>query len=528
MEEFEKKPDRENAAPKEPEILVTASKPAAAPRPRTGTPNVQKTGAPSARPMRAARRVPAAKPAAPVAKPAAPVAKPATPVAKPVTPAAKPVTPVAKPVTPAAKPVTPAAKPAAPVAKPVASVKKPTAPLKVQRKPRTVKEKPSKEKKAERREQSAPAAKDHGGVIISLTKALIYIAFVLVVSGFLAVFGIRVVNDVFAFVKDDVTVEVTVGEGATLEDVSELLYSEGLIENADWFRIYTNFKYRDRDIEIVPGTYTLNSTMNYNTLIASLMPRGGREIVSILIPEGYTVDQIIDLLVEKGIGTREGYVDAIQNYDYNYEFLDVLDSIEKKDGRKYRLEGYLFPAKYDVYKDSGEIAVIDKMLSAFQDNFGSVYNDRLTELGMNMDEIITLASIIQREAHYSSDMYYISGVFHNRLNNAANYPFLGSDATVQYALPEHKEELTAEDLEVDSPYNTHKYKGLTPGAICNPGMDAITAALYPEDKLLESRGVKSYYFVAGVDGYSIFGANEAEHLNNIAKVASDKEAAKEE
>ena len=222
----------------------------------------------------------------------------------------------------------------------------------------------------------------------------------------------------------------------------------------------------------------------------------------------------------------------------------MLDSIEKKNGRRYRLEGYLFPAKYDVYRDSSEIAVIDKMLAAFQANFTETYSDRLTELDMNMDEIVTLASIIQAEARYSSDMYYISGVFHNRLNNSATFPKLDSDATVLYALIdealptdrlsqespydskyEHKAELTKDDLQVDNPYNTYRNNGLTPGAICNPGLEAITAALYPEDKLMETRGVKSYYFVAGIDGYSLYGANQTEHDNNIAKVAADKAAA---
>lgn len=422
------------------------------------------------------------------------------------------------------KPKTPVQAPAAPApekqeAKP--SVKDAVQALFSDKKERKVEEEPKKEKASKKESKT-----DRGGIVVSVLKALVYIAFVLVVSGFLAVYGIRVANDIFAFVKDEVTVEVTVEEGDTLADIADMLYNEGLVENADWFRIYTEFKYRKSTLEFVPGTYTLNSTMNYKEYITMLTPRGGRTIVSVLIPEGFTVDQIIDLLVEKGIGTREGYIDAIQNYDYNYEFLDVLDSIEKKEGRKYRLEGYLFPAKYDVYQDSSEIAVVDKMLAAFQANFTEVYNDRLTELNMNMDEVIILASIIQREAHFSSDMYYISGVFHNRLNNSANFPFLGSDATVQYALPEHKEELTKEDLAVDSPYNTHLYKGLTPGAICNPGLEAITAALYPEDKLMESRGVKSYYFVAGYDGYSIFGATASEHAANIAKVAADKEAAK--
>ena len=324
------------------------------------------------------------------------------------------------------------------------------------------KEKKSEEKPAEAEtkpeaEKPAKETVDGGGIILSVLKAVVYIAFVLVVSGFLAIYGIRVANDIFAFVKDDMTVEVTITEGMTLEDVSELLYEKGLIENADWFRIYMEFKGKGDLPEFVAGTYTLNSTMNYNTMFSSLTPRAGRTVISVTIPEGFTVDQIIDLLVEKGIGTREGYVDAIQNYDYSYKFMDVLNSIELKDGRKYRLEGYLYPNTYEFYQDSGEIAVVDKMLAEFEKQFLEEYSDRLTELGLNMDEIMVLASMIEREALKPEDMGYISAVFHNRLGNAASFPYLQSDATVQYALGKHKEDLTKEDLEIDNPYNTHVY-----------------------------------------------------------------------
>ncbi len=550
MQEFEKNQPR----PQEDEVEILVTRPAPAPAEASEKPApVAREGAsravraPSATRPHAVRRVgeKSVAPAKTVKANSAPVS-PAGAKPSP-TPAAKPVaTPVAKPVAkPASKPVAaPAAKPAP---KPDAS--RPTqdtaslSGLLSKEEKAAVDAREAKKQKKKKADSRPVEVQDRGGVVVSVIKALVYIAFVLVVSGFLAVYGIRVANDIFAFVKDDVTVEVTIGEDATLQEVAEILCEEGLIEDAKWFELYTGYRYRDRTLEFVGGTYTLNSTMNYNTLISSLMPKSGREIVSILIPEGYNVDQIIDLLVSEGIGTREGYVQAIQNYDYNYEFLDVLDSIETKSGRRYRLEGYLFPAKYDIYRDSSEIAVIDKMLAAFQANFTDTYSDRLTELDMNMDEVITLASIIQSEARYSSDMYYISGVFHNRLNNAGTFPTLDSDATVLYALIdeavpkedlgkespyaekyEHKADLTKEDLKVNNPYNTYRNKGLTPGAICNPGLEAITAALYPEDKLLEERGVKSYYFVAGVDGYSLFGANEGEHDANISKVAADKAA----
>lgn len=519
MDEFEITNERASEQESGPEILVSrAASAPSEPRALSAEPSVsaaKPTAAP--RPVRKAVRA--------VKSPAAPAAKTVSSVPKPSrTVKAQP--PISK------TPIDPLPK----VTEPVPEAQtlfiqnlfapKEEAEKKEKKKPLLPSEKkPVGEDAPSEQETEQKPTVDGGGIVVSVLKAVIYIAFVLVVSGFLAIYGIRIANDIFAFVKDEMTVEVTVTEGMTLEDVSEILYEKGLIENADWFRIYTEFKNKDKMPEFVAGTYTLNSTMNYNTLFSSLTPRAGRAVVSVTIPEGYTVDQIIDLLVSEGIGTREGYVDAVQNYDYNYEFMDVLESIELSEARKYRLEGYLYPDTYEFYRDASEVAVLDKMLTAFQEKFLDAYSDRMIELDMNMDEVIILASMIEREALKPTDMYYISAVFHNRLNNSASFPYLGSDATVQYVLPEHKAELTKADLEIDSPYNTHKYKGLPPGAICNPSFEAIEAALYPDDYLMQTRGVKSYYFVAGVDGYSLFGADQNEHQRNINKVRSDREAA---
>lgn len=351
----------------------------------------------------------------------------------------------------------------------------------------------------------------------TLILALIYIGVVVSISALLSVFGIRWANDVFALVKDEVVATVTIPENATISEVAGILEENGLIEYPSVFRMYIGFKNRDADppLEFKAGEYELNSTLNYDQIVNMIKSRKTRSIVTITIPEGYTVDDIIDLFISQGIGTREGFVDAINNFDYEYAFMEKLNEIELSPDRRYRLEGYLFPDTYEFYTDSKEIAIVDKMLAAFEAHFEKDYYVRLDELNMNLDEVITLASIVQMEGKYNSDFYPIAGVFHNRLKSR-DLKRLESDATVQYCLPERKEELSYEDLDVEDPYNTYKNEGLPPSAISNPGWEAIQAALYPE-----SHGY--YYFVADTDGSTIFAKTNPQHLNNVAAVARAKE-----
>jgi len=376
--------------------------------------------------------------------------------------------------------------------------------------------------------------RDEGGVLISIVKTVLYITFVLGVAVFLAVMGIKIANDVFAFVKDDREVQIMIGENATISDVAEILAENEVIDMPDVFKFYVEYKYRNKNLVIVPGTYTVNSQMNYDEIVYVIKKKAPpRQEVVIMIPEGLTVDETIDLFLENGIGTREGFIDAIQNYDYKYKFMDVLNSLELGEGRKYRLEGYLFPDTYNFYTDTSEIGIIDKLLSNFEYYFEVKNYARCEELGMTMDEVITLASMIEKEAKVPSDYYVISSVFHNRLKSNT-LKKLESDATIQYFLPERKEELSQSDLNTDNPYNTYLYQGLPPSAIANPGIDSIYAALYPDE-------TDYYYFVAdttgkaldlkgaptGIRGKTLFARTHAEHLRNKQSVENAKKAEKQ-
>lgn len=343
------------------------------------------------------------------------------------------------------------------------------------------------------------------GIVSSLVKAIIYIVGVLVISAFLSLAIILIGNDTFAFVKTDSEVVITVDDNTTLKDYSKLLGENNVIKYPTWFRIYAKIK--NRDDNFIAGTYTVSPSMNYDRLLSTVRSSSGsREEISITIPEGFEIDEIIDLFVENGLGSREGYVDAIQNYEYDFWFVKELDALADSD-KKYRLEGYLFPDTYYFYTDSSETQVIYKLLSTFDSKFTDEYKERASALGYTADEIITIASMIQKEGYYSADYGSISSVFHNRLLNTAGPTagYLQCDATINYVIDVPTLDLTEEDLNNSSPYNTYKYTGLPPGAICSPSLNSMIAALYPDNTTY-------YYFISQKNGTTSFYKTYSEFL----------------
>ena len=355
-------------------------------------------------------------------------------------------------------------------------------------------------KKKPRHADEAPVERDTTA-ITSLLKGIVYIVAVLVISVFASWTIIEVANDVFAFVKSDEAVTVVIEEEMTANDVAQMLYENGIIKYPTMYELFIRLKEESTDYLV--GEYEISPSMNYGdindtfTYIAHT-----REQVVVTVPEGYTVDQIIDLLLKNGIGTREGFVAAINEFDYGYRFMQGLDDLDPE--RTYRLEGYLFPDTYYFFKDASEVAVIDKFLVNFERKVSEEYYERADVLGMSMDDLIILASMIQAEGMTLSDFENISSVFHNRLANPRSYPKMQSDATLQYILDKRKTALTASDLQIDSKYNSYKYNGLPPGSICNPGMDAINCALYPAE-------TGYYYFLADGRGNTNFSETLEQH-----------------
>ncbi len=351
----------------------------------------------------------------------------------------------------------------------------------------------------------------------SIIKAIVYMVLVAAVAGILSYYIIAFGNDMYAFVKSDEQIEVEIPEYATVDEISKILGDSGIIKYPGLMNIYAKLKSIDKKYEFKAGIYTVNGMMNYDELLLEFVDRPLNTTVRITIPEGYTVDEMIALFVENGIASREIFIDVINNYDFDYDFVKALD-MSTMPGRIYRLEGYLYPDTYDFYVGKEEayaVRVISKMLRRFDQIFSDSLMARAEEMGMTVDEVMNLASLIEKEGRYSADYEMISSVFHNRLNNPANYPKLESDATIMYAIQvrdgERKSYLTKEDLEYDTPYNSYMYDGLPPGPIANPGYEAITCALYPASS-------KYYFFVSDNYGNTYYGRTLAEHNQNIAKV----------
>ncbi len=344
---------------------------------------------------------------------------------------------------------------------------------------------------------------DEGGnTIVSVVKAVVYMIFVVVISVFLAITMIQVGNDVFAFVKNDIAVDIKIPEYATLDDVTNILYEADIIEYPSVFKIYAQLRHDNG--EYLAGDYVVSPNMNYDDLRDAFKPQPKLGISQITIPEGYTTDEIIDLMVSYGIGTREGYVDAIQNYDFDYWFLDELEAGEVSEDRIYRLDGYLFPDTYQFYNASSEVTVLNKLLKRFGQIFTEEYKIQCETLGYTVDEIISLASLIEKEAGTPSEFFKVSSVFHNRLRNRANYPYLESDATIVYAIQhETGERPQLKDTTYDTPYNTYTHRGLPPGPIANPSASAMLAALSPADT--------AYYFFVSDGNITYFSETKQQH-----------------
>ncbi len=356
-----------------------------------------------------------------------------------------------------------------------------------------------------------------------LPKAIIYLVFVLIAAVYCSYFAVTGINDMFALVSLEKEANITVTEATTIDDVTKALEEQGVIKYPWLFKLYCEVYGDGTDVKLIPGDYSIPDNLNFSNILYRLTTvRVERTAVWVTIPEGYTVDQIIDLLVSKGIGTKENYVDAINNYPYKHEFVQLLDEMGYSEDRVYRLEGYLFPDTYEFYTDTAEYLVINRFLNNFNSRFWRFYDEEykadVEAMGMTFDDIITLASLVQMEARYIIDYEPISYVFHNRLNHSNTYPYLESDATIQYFLDARKEDLTEEDLNTDNPYNSYLYPGLTPGAICCPGLDALEAAIYPARPVdANGKEINAYYFVSDVTGKTYYAQTNAGHNANKQK-----------
>jgi UPF0755 protein len=360
--------------------------------------------------------------------------------------------------------------------------------------------------------------REKGRFVRSLSAAMIYLVSVICIGLLAGMFIVAAINDVFAFVKDDSLYEITIEDDKmSLKELSKQLKEEGIIQYPLIFRIYCGLKNED-GITLQEGTFLISPSYNYDKILNSLNPAPPRGQIDITFTEGMTVDDIIDKFLEHGIGTREGFEDAIENYRFDYWF---LKDMELSEDRYYRLEGYLYPDTYRFYTDSSEVAALTKMLNNFKRKVPKSYKEECEKMGLTLNQAVTLASLIEAECTWVADYEPVSGVFHNRLASTSFNGRMDSDATIQYILRHttgaRKEKLEDADLKIDSPYNTRLYDGLPPGPICSPSLNALMAAILPDTES------GYYYFVAQANGYNLYAKTYAEHLKNIETVQKEEE-----
>ena len=284
---------------------------------------------------------------------------------------------------------------------------------------------------------------------------------------------------------DTAVVEFEVASGSSLSSVSRKLEEAGLIHNHTVFKYMADFMGMGQKIQ--SGDYELTRAMSATEILDQLVSGDGKPLtMNITIIPGWTVEDIASYLVEQKIFKSPDEFLALcrtgETFSGYYFVEDVLKA-EDAAKRRYALEGYLSPNTYEIYTSASAESIVRKLLSQTDSAWASSYQERAQEIGMTMDEVFTLASMIEKEAK-TADFFKVSAVFHNRLKQKMT---LGSDVTVKYASGSEKMALSGSDLEVDSPYNTYKYKGLPVGPICSPSMDAVIAALYPDEQYVAQK-----------------------------------------
>jgi len=312
-------------------------------------------------------------------------------------------------------------------------------------------------------------------------------------------------------------VSFEIEQGASVKEVSKALEEEGIIRNSKLFNFYLKFK---NVSGFKSGLYHVSKSMTLDEIIAELSGQGkdkDQNATKVLIREGEQLTEIAKEVEKSTKYSAEDFMAKVQDEDFlRYlvqKFPKLLTQSYNGYQVKYVLEGYLFPATYDM-NDSKTLQMLITEMVAKTDEVMSKYYDKILASDYTLQEIMALASLIEKEGTKLEDRKKISSVFHNRIKENMK---LQTDVSVQYALGEHKEALSLSDLEVDSPYNLYQNYGVGPGPYNSPSEDAIVAAMEPEK-------TDYLYFLADIKTKEIYYAKTyEEHLELKAKYIDNKE-----
>lgn len=348
-----------------------------------------------------------------------------------------------------------------------------------------------------------------------LRPILVFVCSFVIICG-LVYTGWQKVDEMFFAPTDRQNQEIvsfSVKSGSSLSAVSKNLEAAGLIHNHTVFKYMADFMGMGQKIQ--SGDYELTRAMSATEILDQLISGDGKPLtMKITIIPGWTVEDVANYLVEiKVLSSADEFLSLCKSGEaYNgYYFIEEVMKTGTVSQRKYALEGYLSPNTYEIYTSSSADTLIKRLLTQTEAAYLSGYDERAQELGLTMDQVFTLASMIEKEAK-TPDFAKVSAVFHNRLKAGMT---LGSDVTVKYASGSQKMSLNDSDLAVDSPYNTYTHKGLPVGPICNPSMDAVVAALYPDEQYVAQ---KYLYFCSAEpeSGKLVFSKTLEEHNKAVS------------
>ena len=298
-------------------------------------------------------------------------------------------------------------------------------------------------------------------------------------------------------VVEEKRVNVKIREGLSTAEIADRLAEKDVINSTLKFRIWARiYGYDDK---LRPGSYTFTLGMSYEEVFAKLLT-GEKKLIQFTVPEGFGIKDIAERLYNLDLADKNEFLQAAENYapyDYMKKHKDVF----------FAAEGFLFPDTYTVENDVEIDEILSLMANTFDEKLTASMRAQAAKMDLSIYDLITLASLVEREVRFPEDRAIVAQVLLKRLK--LNMP-LQTDATLQYLMDTPKEEVTIEDTQIDSPYNTYQHVGLPPGPIANPGMAAIEAVLHPAD-------TDYLYFVADRSGHNHYAYTYEEHLNLVNK-----------
>ncbi len=336
---------------------------------------------------------------------------------------------------------------------------------------------------------------------------IVWICMVILVSLSASSYLILGSNDLFAIGREEAaTTIVDIPNNTSFEELAEILHEGEIISQPAFFEIYAELTTSAEYTE--GGSYEIATNLDYEEIINII--QGGPnnlEVVTITFTEGMNIVDIANSLEENGVIDADEILQAANTE--NYDNYDMISFIENEEERYYTLEGYMFPDTYDFYKGEDIDVVIGKFLTNFQLKITKETLEEINASGMTLDEVVVLASIIQREAANEEDMLNVSSVLHNRLDFGADYSIFSLDCDSTIFYPYRTRDDVPEDMpDYVSNYDTYSIQGLPAGAIANPGMAAINAAINPND-------TDYLYFAHSSDGTPYYAATQEEHNENL-------------